>query len=137
MMSHCFTVCLDGPTSVYVKISSNTTEELACDLMKGTRKGAKMLTSPMPVHVQSALQDNIIGYAVQDIHDPDDDAPPPPNDAILAVPLAGPPLPGPLPLSPSGPLLRPPPGPPPRKHKFAAATITKAITAAINKIIKT
>ena len=56
-------------------IASKTTEELACDLMKGTRKGAKMLTSHMPVHVQSALQDNIVGCAVKDIHDPDDDTP--------------------------------------------------------------
>ena len=136
MKSHCFTEHFDDPTSVHAKIASNTTEELVCDLMKGTHKGAKILTSPTPVYVHSALQDDVIGHTVQDIHDPDDDSPPLPDDAILTVPPAGPPLPGPLPLSPSGPLLRPPPGPPPRKRKFAAATITKAVTAAINKIIK-
>lgn len=162
MKSHYFAVHLDDPTSVRTKISSDAAEELVCNLMKSSRKRTKMLASPAPAYVQSALKDNIIGCVVKDIHGPDyDTPPPPPDDEILAVPATGPssagppppgpplpgsPLSGPPPLGPPppghqprslpGPLLRSPPGPPHRKRKFAAATIIKAVTAAINKIIK-
>ena len=49
--------------------------------MKGSRTRAKLLTSPMPVCVQRVLQNQITGYAANNITEPND-------DSMLIVPAA-------------------------------------------------
>ena len=55
MKSYYFTIYLKDPTCLHMKIASNTTQVLVYDLMKGSRKSAKLLTSPIPVYIQSLL----------------------------------------------------------------------------------
>ena len=133
-----------------MKIVSNTTEVLVCNLMKGSRKRAKLLTLPIPRHVLALLQERIAGYTLTNMRNLEDDI----NNAILAVPVTAadmllhiPPILGPPPPLPLGPppLLRPlllwfiPPSPPshlPKKQKFTTATIAKSCAVTIKRIIK-